>query len=888
MHQILVLLILILFFKQSVKALNQARLEANVRMKGDQSYRNKWPSPYAILCGVLLLLSFLQYVYSPFKWVALGAVAVGIVPLILKAVASLRNLRIDINVLMIIAVAGSIILKDYWEAGTIVFLLTISEWLETRASHKATAVMSSLMSIAPQKAVLADTGEEVNTKDVMVNTRLAVKAGTMIPIDGVVVEGNCEVDEKALTGESFPVSKQVDSIVWAGTVNLNGYISVKTSALADACVVAKMAKLVEEAQNSKSKTQRYVDKIANYYTPAVCIVAICLAGVPAALRVHDVQKWFHLALVVLVSACPCALILSTPVAAFCALSKAATSGLLVKGAEYLETLSKVKFICFDKTGTITKGEFSVSSFHPLVDNHKLLYWVSSLESKSSHPMAAALVDYARANSVEPQPDNVEEFKDFPGEGIYGKIDGKDIYIGNQKIAIRAGCSQVPMNRGENNKGKSTGYIFVGPTPAGAFSLSDSCRIGVKEALEELKSMGIRTAMLTGDCEAAADYAQNQLGGALDMIHAGLLPQDKAKIIKEIQKESKTAMVGDGLNDAPALATADIGISMGVSGSALANETGHVILMSNDIRKIPVAVKLVRKARRKIFENIFIAIITKAAIIALAIAGHPLVWAAVLADVGTCLLVIFNSMLLLRGVTLRTVKTHSGSHNHAQCVSGTKVQKHGGCCGHGLEDNAQELKHLVQVNEETDSCCTHHDDHDNHVSEPDDNDDCCHDNHCTQDTKDECCADVTHDVSEGKQKHGCCADDDVEEIQEVKHVVQPQHACQTACKPKQETKCQETKCCNVTKDVESHCSGNSVNETINDNKPHCHLIEDTTKHENHHHHHNHNHHHRHHHHGLKKRHVSACCKSFISYRCCGAQSLRGGFNRKGYLSEIVIQ
>ncbi|XP_076912428.1 putative inactive cadmium/zinc-transporting ATPase HMA3 [Bidens hawaiensis] len=873
---------------QIVKELNQARLEANVRMKGDQSYRNKWPSPYAILCGVLLLLSFLQYVYSPFKWVALGAVAVGIVPLILKAVASLRNLRIDINVLMIIAVAGSIILKDYWEAGTIVFLLTISEWLETRASHKATAVMSSLMSIAPQKAVLADTGEEVNTKDVMVNTRLAVKAGTMIPIDGVVVEGNCEVDEKALTGESFPVSKQVDSIVWAGTVNLNGYISVKTSALADACVVAKMAKLVEEAQNSKSKTQRYVDKIANYYTPAVCRVAICLAGVPAALRVHDVQKWFHLALVVLVSACPCALILSTPVAAFCALSKAATSGLLVKGAEYLETLSKVKFICFDKTGTITKGEFSVSSFHPLVDNHKLLYWVSSLESKSSHPMAAALVDYARANSVEPQPDNVEEFKDFPGEGIYGKIDGKDIYIGNQKIAIRAGCSQVPMNRGENNKGKSTGYIFVGPTPAGAFSLSDSCRIGVKEALEELKSMGIRTAMLTGDCEAAADYAQNQLGGALDMIHAGLLPQDKAKIIKEIQKESKTAMVGDGLNDAPALATADIGISMGVSGSALANETGHVILMSNDIRKIPVAVKLARKARRKIFENIFIAIITKAAIIALAIAGHPLVWAAVLADVGTCLLVIFNSMLLLRGVTLRTVKTHSGSHNHAQCVSGTKVQKHGGCCGHGHEDNAQELKHLVQVNEETDSCCTHHDDHDNHVSEPDDNDDCCHDNHCTQDTKDECCADVTHDVSEGKQKHGCCADDDVEEIQEVKHVVQPQHACQTACKPKQETKCQETKCCNVTKDVESHCSGNSVNETINDNKPHCHLIEDTTKHENHHHHHNHNHHHRHHHHGLKKRHVSACCKSFISYRCCGAQSLRGGFNRKGYLSEIVIQ
>ncbi|KAJ9550756.1 hypothetical protein OSB04_014801 [Centaurea solstitialis] len=558
---------------QIVKALNQARLEANVRMKGDQSYRNKWPSPYACVCGVLLLLSFLKYVYPPFKWLALGAVAVGIIPLIRKAFASLRSLRFDINVLMLIAVAGSIYLKDYWEAGTIVFLLTISEWLERRASHKATAVMSSLMNIAPQKAVLADTGEEVNANEVMVNTRLAVKAGTMIPIDGIVVEGNCEVDEKALTGESFPVSKQVDSIVWAGTVNLNGYISVKTTALAEACVVARMAKLVEEAQNNKSKTQRYVDKCAKYYTPAVCVVAACLAAIPAAMRVHNLDKWYHLALVVLVSACPCALILSTPVAAFCALSKAATSGLLVKGAEYLETLSTVKAICFDKTGTITKGEFSVSNFHPLItDSNKLLYWVSSIESKSSHPMAAALVDYAQSRSVEPKPDNVEEFKDFPGEGIYGKIDGKDVYIGNQKIAVRASCSQVPRNGSENNEGKSIGYIFVGSSPAGIFSLSDSCRIGVKEALNELKSMGIKTAMLTGDCQAAANHAQNQLGGALEVVHAELLPQDKARIIKEIQREFPTAMVGDGLNDAPALATADIGISMGVSGSALANET----------------------------------------------------------------------------------------------------------------------------------------------------------------------------------------------------------------------------------------------------------------------------------------------------------------------------
>ncbi|KAI3709055.1 hypothetical protein L2E82_38778 [Cichorium intybus] len=597
------------------KALNKARLEANVRMKGDQNYGNKWPSPYAVVCGVLLLLSFLKYVYSPFKWLALGAVAVGIVPLTLKAIASLRIFRFDINVLMLIA-------------GT------------------ATAVMSSLMNIAPQTAVLADTGEEVNASEVKVNTRLAVKAGTMIPIDGVVVEGKCEVDEKTLTGESFPVCKQLDSIVWAGTLNLTGYISVKTTVVAEACVVAKMAKLVEEAQNNKSKTQRYVDEFAKYYTPAVCVVAACLAAIPAAMQAHNLDKWYHLALVVLVSACPCALILSTPIAAYCALSKAAKSGLLVKGAEYLEILSAVKFICFDKTGTITRGEFSVSSFQPLINNDNLLYWVSSIECKSSHPMAEALVNYAQSHSVKPQPNNVGEFKDFPGEGIYGKIDGNDVYIGNQKIAVRAGCSQVSSE--SDNQGRSTGYIFLGSSLAGIFSLSDSCRIGVRKALEELKSMGIKTAMLTGDCQEAADYAQNQAG-----------------------------------------------------------------------------------------------------VISLAIAGHPLVWAAVLADMGTCLLVIFNSMLLLRGVSSKTMENQSSClRNDTQCLSSSKAQDKCcdvGGCGSKVEKNCCDVGDFsLEIKEkccDVGGCCI----------EVKDN--CCIDNGCGSEVKDKCC-----DVDAGccsKVNEKCC-------------------------------------------------------------------------------------------------------------------------------------
>ncbi|CAI9783389.1 unnamed protein product [Fraxinus pennsylvanica] len=675
---------------QIVKALNQARLEANIRAYGEKNYQNKWPSPYALLCGALLLLSFLKYVYSPLEWLALVAVAVGIIPIGLRAVASIRNHTLDINILVVIAVAGSIALKDYWEAGTIVFLFTIAKWLESRASRKATAVMSSLVNVVPQRAVLADSGEEINADEVKLNTILAVKAGEIIPIDGVVVEGNCEVDEKILTGESFPVSKQKDSVVWASTINLNGYISVKTTAVAEDCVVARMAKLVEEAQNNKSKTQRFIDKCAKYYTPVIVVISAILALVPAAFKVHNKKEWYHLALVVLVSGCPCALVLSTPVAMLCALSKAATLGLLFKGEEYLEALASIKIMAFDKTGTITSGEFVVADFKSLLDDvslNTLLYWVSSIESKSSHPMASALIDFARERSVEPKPEEVHKFENFPGEGICGKLEDNEIYIGNWKISSRAGCTTVPTLDGHNLEGKSVGYIFLGSSLAGIFSLSDVCRTGSNEALKELNLMGIKTVMLTGDSYEAAKHAQDQLGGVLEVVHAELLPEDKARIIKELQKEGPTAMIGDGVNDAPALATANIGISMGVSGSALATETGHVVLMSNDIMRIPKAARIARKVLRKVIENVIIAITTKAAILGLALAGHPLVWAAVLSDVGTCLLVIFNSMLLLgktrHGKKCRQTHVHkhkckttsdSSSHNHKPSCSEIESKK----------------------------------------------------------------------------------------------------------------------------------------------------------------------------------------------------------------------
>nr|CAB3468920.1 unnamed protein product [Digitaria exilis] len=639
---------------QIVKVLNQAKLDASVRAygSGTEKKTNKWPSPYVLLCGACLVVSLFAHFWRPLKWFALGAVAAGVLPILQRSYAAARRLTLDVNILMLIAVSGAIALKDYSEAGFIVFLFTTAEWLETRASHKATAGMSSLMSMTPQKAVLAETGQVVAAQDVKVNTVIAVKAGEIIPIDGVVVDGRSEVDESTLTGESFPVAKQPESQVWAGTLNIDGYIAVRTTAMADNSAVAKMARLVEEAQNSRSDTQRLIDTCAKYYTPAVVVMAAAVAVIPVAVRAHNLKHMFQLALVLLVSACPCALVLSTPIATFCALLTAARTGLLIKGGDVLESLAKIKIAAFDKTGTITRGEFCVEEFQAVsgrVPIQQLLYWVSSIESRSSHPMASVLVDYAQSKSVEPKSDNVTEFQIYPGEGIYVP-DMKDM------------------------KGVTFGYVACKMELIGVFTLSDSCRTGSAEAIKELRSMGIKSVMLTGDSAAAAAYAQGQLGNILDEVHSELLPEDKVRIVDELkEKHGPTLMIGDGMNDAPALAKADVGVSMGVSGSAVAMETSHITLMSNDIRRIPMAVQLARRTHRTIIVNIIFSVITKLAIVGLAIAGHPLIWAAVLADVGTCLLVIMYSMLLLRSKGGQKAKkccasSQHGSHAKKHCVS----------------------------------------------------------------------------------------------------------------------------------------------------------------------------------------------------------------------------
>ncbi|PUZ69078.1 hypothetical protein GQ55_2G079700 [Panicum hallii var. hallii] len=605
-----------------VKVLNKAGLEASIRAYGSGGVggARRWPSPFIVACGALLAASFFAPLLPALRWLALAAACVGSQPMLLRAFAAAGNLTMNINILMLIAVAGAVALGNYTEAGAIVFLFTVAEWLETLACTKASAGMLSLMSAVPKHVVLAETGQVVGMRDVGVGTVIAVKAGEVVPVDSVVVGGQSEVDESSLTGESFPVPKQPQSEVWAGTMNLDGYIAVRTTALAENSTVAKMERLVEEAQNSRSKTQRLIDSCSKYYTPAVVVVAAGVVLVPFLLVAHDLKQWFQLSLVLLVSACPCALVLSTPVATFCALLRAVRMGLLIKGGNILESLGEVRIAAFDKTGTITRGEFSISACHVVgnkVEMEQLLYWVSSMESKSSHPMAAALVEYSQTKSIRPEPENVTEFHICHGEGIYGVISGKHIYIGNKKIMARSSC-QEPVQEMDDHKGVSIGHVICDGDLVGLFSLSDDCRTGAAKAIKELRSMGIKLIDLRDQLDATRAGAARRR--PLEELHSELLPEDKVRLIAKLKATAgATLMVGDGMNDAPALAMADVGLSMGLSGSAAAVETSHATLMSSDILRVPRAVRLGRRTRRTIAANVAFSISAKAAILVLAVA-----------------------------------------------------------------------------------------------------------------------------------------------------------------------------------------------------------------------------------------------------------------------------
>ncbi|GAQ83115.1 heavy metal atpase 2 [Klebsormidium nitens] len=674
---------------QLVKALNEARLDARLHSRGQVRPLQRYPRWNVILCGVLLAVSFVKYAFPPIKWVALGAVALGLPPILLKSLAALRNFVLDINALMTIAVGGALALGDFEEAASVVFLFAIADWLEGRTSERARCALEAVLSLAPDTAVLADTGQRVPTSDVPVGSLLSVRAGEMIPIDGVVENGSSAVDESSLTGESIPITKHAGSDVWAGTLNLGGFLRVKTTALAADSAVARLVRLVEDSQSARSASERMVQKFARFYTPAVVLAAVLIAVIPFAVGVSDPKHWLYLALVLLVVACPCALVISTPMVSVCGIAEAARNGVLIKGGAHLETLGRMKVLAMDKTGTLTEGHFRVAQVLPLdgqTDEKEVLFWLASIEALSSHPLAAAVVSYARLQGVEASTDTAG-FEILPGEGVTALVQGRRVHVGNVRTAERLGWTgAVDPSILElwMSEGGTVGWLGVDEQPLAVFSVADQPRPEATQAVRDFKKAGLQVAMLTGDNVGAAMAIKSQIDSGM-AVHAGLLPADKVTVLRTLKRSGVTGMVGDGINDAPALAAADVGIAMGVAGSAVAMETADMALMTNDLRQLARAVVLARSCRAKIIQNVVLSVGSKAVVLVLAFVGYAALWLAVVADVGTCLVVILNS---LRVLTRAKPAPRGGVHCVAESCGiqgvgcGENAQGGEGCCSEG--------------------------------------------------------------------------------------------------------------------------------------------------------------------------------------------------------------
>jgi Cd2+/Zn2+-exporting ATPase len=595
----------------------------------------------SLLVGVSMLSSWMAVM----EWAALVAVAVGLPPVAKKGLAALRRRVLDINFLMTVAVLGALAIGEWSEGGTVVVLFAVAEWLEDRAMDRARSAIAAVMKLAPDVATLA-TGADVAAATVAVGTRLLIRPGARIPLDGRVVSGTSSVDESALTGEAVPVAKGAGADVSAGTVNQGGVLEVDTTATAGDSAVARMARMVEEAQSARSSTERWVDRFSRVYTPAVCVLALGIAVIPPFLGA-DFEAWLYEALVLLVVACPCALVLSTPVTIVSALARAARVGVLVKGGAHLETLGRLRALAMDKTGTLTEGRFRVVDCValngvPAAEMHRL---VAAVESRSSHPLAGALVEHAGAHDVV----GAATYETIEGEGVVATVEGRVVHVGNHRMVQRLG-----LHDGDEHarldvwmaEGRTVVYVAVDGILAGHLSLADIPRAQANSAVAALQASGVKLAILTGDNRGTAEAVGRSVG--VDVILAELLPAGKVDAIHGLRASyGVVGMVGDGINDGPALAAADVGIAMGTRGTAVAMEAADVALMGDDLRRLAWAVRLGRAALARVKLNVSLAIGAKAVVMVLAVFGVANLWTAVAADMGVSLVVIALGLGMLR-------------------------------------------------------------------------------------------------------------------------------------------------------------------------------------------------------------------------------------------------
>ena len=576
----------------------------------------------------------------------LGAIIAGYEIAILAYKSLVKRHTIGPAMLMCIACVASFIIGHPEEGAAVTFLYYIAEFLEDYAEHRAKKSIKSLVEIAPDTArVKVGDKEEIKTVDeVNIGDIVIVKPGDKVPLDGEVISGSSSINQASITGESVPVLKEIGDNVFSGTVNEDGYLEIKVTTAAKDSVISKIVTLVKRSQLNRSETESLVEKVAKYYTPIMMVAAAIVAFIPPLLFGQNLTDWVYKALSLLVISCPCAFLISTPVGMVSAITSATRNGVIIKGSTYVEEMRNVKAVIFDKTGTLTEGKLKLSDVEVLDESYSkedIVKIAASLESESSHPIAQAIVDYA--DDVNIIFDNIEEFKNVPGKGIIANVGGEQFYAANESLIEG---SEFNLSREDINQYSAEGktLIFVGNSEKvlGIITVSDKIRDNAVEVINDLKEKGVQTIMLTGDNKMAAKSVADEIG--MDYVYSNLMPEDKLNILDTIRnKFGDVAMVGDGINDAPALARANIGIAMGAAGSDVAIETADVALMQDDISKLPYLFSLSHKTMRIIKENITLAIAVKLLCVVLAVLGIiTLMMSVGFGDLGLTLLVILNS------------------------------------------------------------------------------------------------------------------------------------------------------------------------------------------------------------------------------------------------------
>ena len=587
-----------------------------------------------------------------------AAIALGGWNIARKGFHALRTFSLDMNFLMTVAVMGAAAIGEWLEGATVIFLFSVAELLESAATGKARRAIRSLMKLSPLTAAIrtdAAGGAEaedrrVPVESVQVGTLIVVKPGDKIPLDGVVREGSSSVDQAPITGESMPVAKAPGDIVFAGTINLDGALEVEVTAEASDTTLARIIHMVEAAQAKRAPVQQTVDRFARIYTPSVVAAAVLMMTAPTLIWGEAFGTWFYRALVLLVVACPCALVISTPVTIVSALARAAREGILIKGGAYLERAGHIDKMIFDKTGTLTEGVPRVVDTIALngMVKEDVLRVAAAVESQSEHPLAQAVIEKARGYRF--QMSEAASFRSHAGKGAQASVDGRTYYMGSHRFFDESGlCTPDIAERIDEveHGGQTAVLLWTDSEPLALLAVADSLRTGGVKVIEELRSLGIRDIeMLTGDNRITAEGVAAQLG--IDTVHAELLPEQKVGIVEESLEDHKTvAMVGDGVNDAPALAAASVGIAMGTAGTDQALETADIALMGDDLSKLPVLLRLARSALTTIKQNVAFSIVVKGAVLALTPFGIATLWMAVAADMGASLIVILSGMRMLR-------------------------------------------------------------------------------------------------------------------------------------------------------------------------------------------------------------------------------------------------